>query len=134
MQLPLRQQLRCLQQGEHILVWHERTHVNQLFRATAPRCHPCCRLVGGIRNNVDRMSSEVMLLDESFRGVRNGNDGIRAAKKEALWPPREVVRAPQRTNDNVELSWWRAVPVVDEIVNGQNNAVATAERTHGLHG
>ena len=66
--------------------------------------------------------------------VRDGDDRVGAVEEHPLRPPGEVVQPPQQAHGRRQVARRGAVLVVDEVVQGEQQLVVAAPRSHGLHG
>jgi hypothetical protein len=69
---------------------------------------------------------EAVLGDEARGGLGDRHDAVGPVQQEALRPPRQVERPPPEPERPRELARRRAVPVVDEVVQGEHERVPAA--------
>ncbi len=122
-------------QSLHVLVGHERAHVDEFADGVAARRRARCTgcRIGGIAHDRDRAPRQPVPLDERLARLRDGRDLVGAVQQQALRPPGQVVQPPEQPDHRGQIARGRSVAVVDQVVKRQDEPVATPPRAHGLH-
>ena len=120
--------------GLHVLVGHERAHVEQRLVRARLGVRGVLAVLRGVADDPDRTPGEPVLRHQGLGGGADGRDDVGPVQQEPLGPERLVVQAPQDPDRGGQEAGRRGVLVVDQVVQGQHQGVLAAPAAHGLHG